>query len=551
MGGPMSPGFVPSTPGFGQMPTSPGDYPTPGATPISTPRYVLPSVVASQMGFESIPGVMRQQQPPSQPQQQAAPPPPPPPPPPQQPMLGNQQNFTMSEREWQEALQAQQEYEWQMKMQQQIAAVQQQQQQEQAAQRLAQQRKVQEDEDLFDEHSFYDMSSRRDTMSSTASISKLAPNHTYGDTTVYTQQQDRRLSAPPVPKKVLLEEDFYTSVNHNNSTQKLAQFTPDSDTPLPFESKRLEEPPKPRAFSVDALSADSYPVPMPLSASMKPKEKPEIARITNRFPNWFTDGTPLPANEEDAGNQGPLSKRRRTVGEVERGDEQFWGVFYDGNEHWSRMWHRLLDGIFDFYLRTKCDGKQGLDPQTLGQLWEEMGYTVEENLYESQIRLAQSLFHPDPEDFISSLLTNYFSLLDLQCHLEEAPIQPPPSFLPKCVNPEPPAPIPHLTREGFKRYMIHQTLLDPNIMYERFNKLLKKRPTGIVDPETSFPFARKENGGPIIPRKSFPQRPDEVVEDIEEKVRGWMRDWVKDQVDGWVGGNANAPALMPDDGGMI
>ncbi|KAF3192619.1 hypothetical protein TWF788_000228 [Orbilia oligospora] len=540
-GGPTSPAFMAGSPGFGQFPVSPVDYPTPGATPLSTPRYVLPSVVASQMEMEYAPFVRQQQQ-------QQPPPPPPPPagPPPSQP------DFSLSDREWQEALQAQREYEQRMEQQQREQQIREQQMREQHM--LEQQRMHQgthrnsfSDADDFDERSFYDVSStRRNTQASVFSNNTvLLPTKSFGESLLQKQQEARKLSMPVPPKKLSPEEEFYSSVNSNRSTTKLgvAQFTPDSDTPLSPESK-MQEPPKPRSFSVDALSTNSYPVPTPISESRKPKDPTPFSMITGRFPNWFIDGTPLPANEEDDSSHGPLAKRRRTLSEAERESEQFWGIFYNGSGQWSRMWYRFLDGIYDYYLRTKCPGKGGLDPQTLGQMWEEMGYNVEENLYESQIQLAQSLFHPDPEDFISSLLTNYFSLLDLPHLLEQPPIQPPPSFLPKCVNPTPPVPIPLLTREGFHRYFIHQTLLDPTIMFERFNKLLKDRPTGIVDPETSLLFVRRETGGPIIPRKSFPHAEDGTIEEVEEKVRGWMRSWVKNEVEGWVGGN-DAPPPPP------
>ncbi|KAK6532502.1 hypothetical protein TWF281_006691 [Arthrobotrys megalospora] len=543
--GPTSPAFIAGSPGFGQFPVSPVDYPTPGATPISTPRYVLPSVVASQMEMEYAPFI-RQQQPP---------PPPASIPPPSQP------SFALSDREWQEALQAQREYEARLEQQQREQQMIEQQMMEH--QRMEKQRmehevrrgSVGQDDGMFDERSFYDLSaSRRNTQASVFSNNSITvPTKSFGESLVQKQQEARKLNMPPLPKKLSPEEEFYSSVNASRSTSKLgvAQFTPDSDTPLSPESnlKKLQDPPKPRSFSVDILSTNSYPVPTPVSASRKPKEPTPFSVITGRFPNWFIDGTPLPASEEDDSSHGPLAKRRRTLSEAEREVEQFWGVFYDGNGQWSRMWYRFLDGIYDYYLRTKCNGKGGLDPQTLGQMWEEMGYSVEENLYESQIQLAQSLFHPDPEDFISSLLTNYFSLLNLSHLLEQPPIQPPPSFLPKCVNPTPPAPIPLLTRDGFHRYFIHQTLLDPTIMYERFNKLLKNRPTGIVDPETSLLFVRRETGGPIIPRKSFPHAEDGAVEEVEEKVRGWMRNWVKNEVEGWVGSNDSPPPpqMQPHD----
>ncbi|KAK6501374.1 hypothetical protein TWF481_009215 [Arthrobotrys musiformis] len=554
--GPTSPAFIAGSPGFGQFPVSPVDYPTPGATPLSTPRYVLPSVVASQMEMEYAPFIRQQQQ---QQQQQPLPqqlPPPPSGPPPGQP------DFALSDREWQEALQAQREYEQRMEQQQreqqQIREQQMREQQMMDQQRMDQQRMEHESQrnsigqdDDFDERSFYDVSSdRRNTQISVFSNNSVQlPIKSFGESLLQKQQEARKLSMPLPPKKLSPEEEFYSSVNANRSASKLgvAQFTPDSDTPLSPEANlnKLQEPPKPRSFSVDALSTNSYPVPTPVSESRKPKDPTPFSVITGRFPNWFIDGTPLPANEEDDSSHGPLAKRRRTLSEAEREAEQFWGIFYNGNGQWSRMWYRFLDGIYDYYLRTKCNGKGGLDPQTLGQMWEEMGYSVEENLYESQLQLAQSLFHPDPEDFISSLLTNYFSLLDLPHLLEQPPVQPPPSFLPKCANPTPPVPIPLLTRDGFHRYFIHQTLLDPTIMHERFNKLLKDRPTGIVDPETSLLFVRRETGGPIIPRKSFPHAEDGMVEEIEEKVRGWMRNWVKNEVEGWVGGNSAPPPPPP------
>ncbi|KAK6358110.1 hypothetical protein TWF730_007465 [Orbilia blumenaviensis] len=543
--GPTSPAFIAGSPGFGQFPVSPVDYPTPGATPISTPRYVLPSVVASQMEMEYAPFIRQQQQ--AVPPQSAVPPPPAGPPP-------AQPNFSLSDREWQEALQAQREYEQRLEQQ---RREQQMMEQQMEQQRMEQQRMEQESQrnstiqdGEFDEHSFYDVSStRRHTQASVFSnTSSIVPTKSFGESLLQKQQEARKLSMPPLPKKLSPEEEFYSSVNSNRSTTKLgvAQFTPDSDTPLSSESNlhKLQDPPKPRSFSVDALSTNSYPVPTPVSASRMPKDPTPFSMITGRFPNWFMDGTPLPETEEDDSGHGPLAKRRRTLSEAERESEQFWGVFYNGNGQWSQMWYRFLDGVFDYYVRTKCKGKDGLDPQTLGQMWEEMGYPIEENLYESQIQLAQSLFHPDPEDFISSLLTNYFSLLDLPHILEQPPIQPPPSFLPKCVNPTPPAPIPLLTRDGFHRYFIHQTLLDPTIMHERFNKLLKNRPTGIVDPETSLLFVRRETGGLIIPRKSFPPAEDSAVEEVEEKVRGWMRSWVKNEVEGWVGGN-DGPSPAP------
>ncbi|KAK6501375.1 hypothetical protein TWF481_009215 [Arthrobotrys musiformis] len=508
------------------------------------------------MEMEYAPFIRQQQQ---QQQQQPLPqqlPPPPSGPPPGQP------DFALSDREWQEALQAQREYEQRMEQQQreqqQIREQQMREQQMMDQQRMDQQRMEHESQrnsigqdDDFDERSFYDVSSdRRNTQISVFSNNSVQlPIKSFGESLLQKQQEARKLSMPLPPKKLSPEEEFYSSVNANRSASKLgvAQFTPDSDTPLSPEANlnKLQEPPKPRSFSVDALSTNSYPVPTPVSESRKPKDPTPFSVITGRFPNWFIDGTPLPANEEDDSSHGPLAKRRRTLSEAEREAEQFWGIFYNGNGQWSRMWYRFLDGIYDYYLRTKCNGKGGLDPQTLGQMWEEMGYSVEENLYESQLQLAQSLFHPDPEDFISSLLTNYFSLLDLPHLLEQPPVQPPPSFLPKCANPTPPVPIPLLTRDGFHRYFIHQTLLDPTIMHERFNKLLKDRPTGIVDPETSLLFVRRETGGPIIPRKSFPHAEDGMVEEIEEKVRGWMRNWVKNEVEGWVGGNSAPPPPPP------
>ncbi|KAF3908988.1 hypothetical protein ABW20_dc0108511 [Dactylellina cionopaga] len=489
---------------------------------------------------------MRQQQPAQpqplqQPLQQQLPPPPPNPP----TMTNTQPPFAMSDREWREALQAQQEYEWQLQVQQQISVVQEQQRKEQDAQREAQRHS--QDEDMLDERSFYDLGgSRRNTQARLSSNPiRLSPVHSYSDSMIPTHQERRRTSAPAIPPalppKLSPEEEFYNSANVNLSTNKLAQYTPDSETPLSPEIRRLEDPPKPRSFSVDALSTNSYPVPTPISAARKPKEPTPFSVITHRFPNWYIDGTPLPENEEDEGSHGPLAKRRRTLSEAEKDDEQYWGVFYNGSGQWSMMWNRLLDGIYDYYYRMNCKDKAGLDPQTMGQMWEDMGYSVEENLYESQLRLAQSLFHPDPEDFISSLLSNYYRLLDLPHFLEQPPIQPPPSFLPKCVNPEPPVPIPQLTREGFKLYFVHQTLLDPTVMHDRFNKLLKNRPTGIVDPETSLLFVRRETGGPIVPRKSFPSQEDGAIEEVEERVRSWMRSWVKGEVEGWVGSNPPGP----------
>ncbi|KAF3916241.1 hypothetical protein ABW21_db0200741 [Orbilia brochopaga] len=420
-----------------------------------------------------------------------------------------------------------------MHMQQQIAAIQERQRLEQhlqaAARSTASIPETDEESDIFDEESFYDLSgSRRNTHVTLSNVSSRTSDSHRGS--VLEAQQIRNSS---LSKMLSPEEEFYNSVNVNRSSAHPLQLTPDSDTP----NNRLDDPPKPKQFSADILSTNSYPVPTPISASQRPKEPSSLSVITNRFPNWFIDGTPLPENEGDDSAHGPLAKRRRTAGDPQNEGEHFWGVFYDGSGQWSGMWHRLLDGIFDFYYRMHCRDKQGLDPQTLGQLWEDMGYSVEDNLYESQIRLAQSLFHPDPEDFISSLLTNYFTLLNLPHVLEQPPVQPPPSFLPKCANPEPPVPIPILTRDGLKKYFIHQTLLDPTIMHERFNKLLQNKPTGIVDPETSLVFVRREAGGPIIPRQSFPQRGDALVEEVEEKVRGWMRTWVKKEVEGWVGPN--------------
>ncbi|KAF3256421.1 hypothetical protein TWF192_001846 [Orbilia oligospora] len=374
-GGPTSPAFMAGSPGFGQFPVSPVDYPTPGATPLSTPRYVLPSVVASQMEMEYAPFVRQQQQ-------QQPPPPPPAGPPPSQP------DFSLSDREWQEALQAQREYEQRMEQQQREQQIREQQMREQHM--LEQQRMHQgthrnsfSDADDFDERSFYDVSStRRNTQASVFSNNTvLLPTKSFGESLLQKQQEARKLSMPVPPKKLSPEEEFYSSVNSNRSTTKLgvAQFTPDSDTPLSPESK-MQEPPKPRSFSVDALSTNSYPVPTPISESRKPKDPTPFSMITGRFPNWFIDGTPLPANEEDDSSHGPLAKRRRTLSEAERESEQFWGIFYNGSGQWSRMWYRFLDGIYDYYLRTKCPGKGGLDPQTLGQMWEEMGYNVEENL---------------------------------------------------------------------------------------------------------------------------------------------------------------------------
>ncbi|KAJ6263049.1 hypothetical protein Dda_1608 [Drechslerella dactyloides] len=537
LGGPGSPGpnQMPATPGFTPMQAViPMDYPTPGVTPASTPRYVLPSVVANQLEGESsgMPTVVRQNQ-------QPLPPPPPPPPQllPMQPAiipLNTEQTFTLSDKEWQEALQAQQEHEWQMHMQRQIATIQEQQQRDQqariAARVITNIDENNEDGDTFDEESFYDLSgSRRNTYATISNDSHRASGASaLRDSVAQTLQNTRAIP----PRKPSPEEDFYNSVNTIRSSTKPSQFTPNSDTP-----GGLDESHKPQPFSVDILSTNSYPVPTPLPASDRIREATSISFIENRFPNWYVDSSSLRESEGDDNAHGPLAKRRRTVGDSQTEGEQFWGVFYDHSGQWSRMWNRFTDGIFDYYHRMHCRDKQGLDPQTLGQLWEDMGYPVEENLYESQMRLAQSLFHPDPEDFISSLLTNYFTLLSLPHVLEQPPVQPPPSFLPKCVNPEPPVPIPILTRDGLKRYFAHQTLLDPAVMHERFNNLLKNKSAGIVDPETSLPFVHRETGGPFITRLSFPHCEDAQVEEIEERVRGWMRSWVKSQVDGWVGPN--------------
>ncbi|KAF3929910.1 hypothetical protein AA313_de0202263 [Arthrobotrys entomopaga] len=381
------------------------------------------------------------------------------------------------------------------------------------------------DEDMFDELSFYDVNnSRRNTQLSTTTSSSRTSATSYSDSIIQRQAELRRGSVPTLPSKISEEEEFYTSVNTNLSTNQLAQFTPDTGTPLSAESGWPESLSKPRAASVDARSINAYPT--PTSASRKPKEL-ALSESTHRFPDWYNDGAVVSPNRE---NGAASAKQSRAVSDSGRDDEIFWGDLYNGNGQWSSMWFRLLDGIYDYYYRFKCPGKQGLDPQTLGQVWEEMGYTVEDNLYESQIRLAQSLFHPDPEDFISSLLTNYFSLLDLPHFLEQPPVQPPPSFLPKCVNPEPPVAIPLLDREGFRRYFIHQTLLDPGLMHERFNTLMKLRGSLIIDPETGLKFGKKG-----IPRQSFGVQGDPMVEEVEERVRGWMRNWVKGEVDGWVG----------------